>query len=51
MKSNGCKKAQLIAKGFTQVFRINYEETFSPVARFETFQLLIALVALRDWEL
>ena len=36
MKSNSRKKAQFIAKGFTQIFRIDYENTFSPVARFET---------------
>ena len=47
-KSNGCIKAQFIAKGFTQVFGIDFEETFSPVARFETAQLLLALAVLKD---
>ena len=36
VKSNGCKKAQFVTKGFTQVFKIDYENTFLPVARFET---------------
>ena len=38
-------------KGFTQIFRIDYEETFSPVARFETVCLVLALAALHDWEI
>jgi len=51
VKSDSRKKVQFVAKGFTQVFRIDYKETFSSVARFETFQLLIALAVLHDWEL
>ena len=38
-------------KGFTQIFRIDYEETFSPVSRFETVHLVLALAALYDWEI
>ena len=37
VKSDGYKKARFITKGFTQIFGIDYEETFSQVARFETF--------------
>ena len=37
VKSDGRKKARFITKGFTRIFGIDYEETFSPVARFETF--------------
>jgi len=51
VKSDSCKKARSVAKGFMQDFGIDYEETFSPVARFETFRLLIALAVLHDWEL
>ena len=37
-------------------FRSTYQEyvsrnTFSPVARFETFRLLLSLAALHDWEI
>ena len=35
-KSDGCMKAQSVTKGFTQVFGMDFEETFLPVARFET---------------
>ena len=51
VKSNRCKKACFVTKGFTQVFRIDYENIFLPVARFETLQLLLSLVVLHDWEL
>ena len=30
---------------------VDYEETFSPVTRFETFRLLLSLAALYDWEI
>ena len=41
----------MVAKGFTQVYGIDFEETFSPVARFETICILLTLAALEDWDI
>ena len=47
-----CEKwGQLVVKGFLQIPGIDFDETFSPVAHFETVRLLLAVSALEDWEI
>ena len=44
-------KARWVAQGFRQKHGIDYNETFAPVARFDSIRALLALVAHHDWEL
>jgi hypothetical protein len=51
IKSDGRKRARLVAKGFSQVEGLDYDEIFSPVVRFESVRLLFALAALENWHM
>jgi len=44
-------KAQLVAKGYTQLEGIDYHDTFSPTAKLVTFRCLLALAATHSWSL
>ncbi|GKB51439.1 retrovirus-related pol polyprotein from transposon TNT 1-94, partial [Tanacetum coccineum] len=42
-------KARLVARGYVQEQGIDFEETFSPVARFEPVRIILALAAMMRW--
>ena len=44
-------KARLVARGFSQVHGLDYDETYAPVTRLETIRLLLGIAAAKDWEI
>ena len=44
-------KARLVVKGYSQMAGVDYGDTFAPVARHETIQLLVALAANCGWKI
>lgn len=44
-------KARLVARGFTQEFGINYNETFSPVVHLTSVRIILAIAASRKMKL
>ncbi len=44
-------KARLVTKGYAQTYGINYEETYSPVAKMTIVRVIIAMAAAKGWSL
>jgi hypothetical protein len=44
-------KAKLVARGFTQTYGVDYNETFAPVAKFTSIRCILTLAALEDMEI
>ena len=44
-------KAKLVAKGYTQAYGIDYQETFALVAKMNFVRVLLSLTANLDWPL
>ena len=43
-------KAQLVARGYSQEYGIDYRETFAPVIRLDALQVVLAIVAIKGWD-
>jgi hypothetical protein len=44
-------KARLIARGFMQIYRVNYFTTYSPVAKLMSFRTILAIAVCYDWDI
>ena len=51
IKTDGRKRARLVAQGFSQVEGVDFNELFSPVVHFESVRLIFALSALSNWDM
>ena len=43
-------KAQLVAKGYSEVQGLDYNETFTPIERMDSIKLILEVTASKRWE-
>ena len=48
--SDHALQGTLVAQGFTQTYRINYDESFTPVSKFASTHVVLAPAATHNWE-
>ena len=46
-----CYKVRYVAKGFAQIFGVNYDKTTAPTIRLESFRTVLHLAATLDWDI
>ena len=44
-------KARLVVKGYAQIFRVDFFDTFAPVARQNTIRMLLAIATQKGWKI
>lgn len=50
LKSDGRFKARFVAKGFSQIYGVDYNKTYSPTLRADSLRILLAVATFRDWD-
>ena len=51
IKRDGRYRARLVCLGYTQILGIDFQDNFAPVVNDMTFQTVLTLAALYDWDL